>query len=188
MELKTYLLTLVAIVIIALSYIGIPMRNLTPDNIPTADVAADLPFIKNIDYKRYEGLWYEIASLPNALEKNCKCAQSLDALTSQTHFDLHESCLIFGKNITSKSSLAADAPGLGNFTNWNGPISAPYWVIDLDYLYRWVVIGQPSRKGYWIQSRTKTLEQDLVDGLNKKWSGMGFNLSNLEYMDQSCSN
>lgn len=107
---------------------------------------------------------------------------------SSVKFDLHESCLILGKNVTSKSNIVADKPGLGNFTNWNGPLSAPYWVIELDYSYRWVVIGQPSRKGYWIQSRTKHLEQSVVDAINKKWAANGFDLSDLEYMEQTCSN
>jgi apolipoprotein D and lipocalin family protein len=150
------------------------------------ETQADLPFVKNLDYNKFQGLWYEIASKPNAIEKNCKCGQSFDTLKSATYFELQESCMMFGRNITSKSTIVSDAPGLGNFTNHNGPLTAPYWVIDIDYLYRWVVIGQPNRTGYWIQSRTKTMEKDTIDEINNKWASMGFNLSDLEYMDQSC--
>lgn len=139
----------------------------------------DLPFVKNIDFDSMAGRWYEIASKPNIIEKKCTCAQSVDTFYRPTTFHLSESCVVFGKNITSNSTIVADAPGLGNFTNHNGPLSAPYWVIDMDYLYRWMVIGQPSRKGYWIQSRTKTLDKDLVDLINKKWATYGFNLSDL---------
>lgn len=60
-----------------------------------------------MDFKRFMGLWYNIASLPNAIDKNCKCPQSLDTLESPLHINLAESCLIFGKNITSNSKAVA---------------------------------------------------------------------------------
>jgi|JI6StandDraft_1071083.scaffolds.fasta_scaffold59663_5 lipocalin len=41
-------------------------------------VTADLPFIKNIDFYKFQGIWYEIASKPNIIEKKCLCGQSLD--------------------------------------------------------------------------------------------------------------
>lgn len=44
------------------------------------ETAADLEYVRDMDFKRYMGLWYNIASLPNAIEKNCKCPQSFDTL------------------------------------------------------------------------------------------------------------
>ena len=56
--------------------------------------------------------------------------------------------------MTSKSKAVATVDGYGNWTNVNGPLlSAPYWVIKLDANYQWAVIGQPSRKGFWIMNR-----------------------------------
>lgn len=43
---------------------------------------SQLDFVKNMDFKKFMGLWYNIASLPNAIEKNCKCPQSFDTLQS----------------------------------------------------------------------------------------------------------
>ena len=71
--------------------------------------------------------------------------------------------LIFGKNITSNSKAVAKTQGYGDWTNWNGPLSAPYWIIKLDSNYEWVIIGQPSRKGFWIMSRKPTMEKPLLD-------------------------
>jgi lipocalin len=81
------------------------------------------------------GLWYTIAALPNAIEKNCKCAQTFNTLVSDLVVELAESCVIFGKNITSKSKAVATVNGYGNWTNVNGPITAPYWVIKVDENY-----------------------------------------------------
>lgn len=144
--------------------------------------------MKNMDFKRFMGIWYDIASLPNAIEKNCKCPQSLDTLQSDLVIELAESCVMFGKNITSKSKAVATVPGYGNWTNVNGPITAPYWVINLDPNYEWVVIGQPSRKGYWIMSRKPHMDQTLLRSLIDWGAAREFNLKDLEYPDQSCFN
>lgn len=106
-----------------------------------------------MDFQKFMGIWYNIASLPNAIEKNCRCPQTFDTLEEKLTINLAESCLIFGKNITSNSKAVATVNGYGNWTNVNGPLKAPYWVINLDPNYQWAIIGQPSRKGFWIMSR-----------------------------------
>lgn len=123
---------------------------------------SQLDFVKGMNFTRFMGIWYNIASLPNAIEKNCKCPQSLDTLKSELVIELAQSCLIFGKNITSNSKAVATVDGYGNWTNWNGPLSAPYWIINLDPNYQWVVIGQPSRKGFWIMHRKPHMDQSLL--------------------------
>ena len=132
------------------------------------------------------GVWYNIASLPNAIESNCKCAQTSDTLESELVIDLSESCLIFGRNITSKSKVVASVPGYGNWTNWNGPLQAPYWIVNLDPDYQWNIIGQPSRKGFWIMSRKPFMEESLLNSLIEWGKEHGFNLTKLEKEDQSC--
>lgn len=93
---------------------------------------SDLDFVRDIDFHRFMGVWYDIASLPNFIEKGCKCPQSVDTLLEDLVIGLSESCVILGKNITSNSKAVAKTYGYGNWTNWNGPISAPYWIIKLD--------------------------------------------------------
>lgn len=95
------------------------------------------------------------------------------------HIDLSESCMIFGRNITSKSKAIADVKGYGNWTNWNGPLSAPYWILKLDPEYQWTVIGQPSRKGFWIMSRTPTMDKSLLNFLIKWGVDNHFDLTNI---------
>ena len=81
-----------------------------------------MDFVKDMDFKRFMGVWYNIASLPNIIEKDCKCAQSADTLISELVIELSESCLFFGKNVTSKSKAVAKVNGYGNWTNLNGPL------------------------------------------------------------------
>ena len=93
---------------------------------------------------------------------------------------------MLGKNITSKSKAVASVNGAGNWTNWNGPLSAPYWVIKLADDYSWTIIGQPSRKGFWIMSRTPFMDQSLLSNLIRWGQQMGFDLTKIETPDQSC--
>lgn len=124
-----YLLTAIIAATLATAYL---YYQATPVPEEQLNAPSELQFVKNMDFKRFMGIWYVIASMPNALEKNCKCPKTLDTLQSDLVIELAESCLILGKNITSKSKAIATVPGYGNWTSVNGPISAPYWIINLD--------------------------------------------------------
>ncbi len=135
------------------------------------------------------GLWYDIAFKPDFIEKNCKCAQSVNTLVESLVIDLSESCLIFGKNITSKSKAVATIPGYGNWTNFNGPygsVKGDYWIVQIDPDYTWAIIGQPSRKGFWITARDYKMEKSLLDKLIARGKELEFDLSDLVMTDQSC--
>lgn len=149
-------------------------------------IAKDLPFEKNINFTRFMGLWYNIASKPNIIESKCKCAQTVDTLIESLVIELSESCLIFGKNITSKSKAVATIPGYGNWTNVNGPAKADYWVVEMDPDYQWAILGQPSRKGFWIIARNYQIDNALLDKLVARGKQLDFDLSDLEMQDQSC--
>ncbi len=79
--------------------------------------------------------------------------------------ELSESCFIYGKNITSNSKAVATVPGYGNWTNVNGVAHAPYWVVEMDPNYQWAILGQPSRKGFWIIARKYQIEKSLIEKL-----------------------
>ena len=78
---------------------------------------------------------------------------------------LEESCLIFGKNVTSKSKAVATVPHYGNWTNVMGKVTGPYWVVEYDPYYQWAILGQPSRKGFWIIARHFQVDKFLTDKL-----------------------
>jgi lipocalin len=50
------------------------------NDIESLNTKDDLPFAKDIDFPRFMGVWYNIASLPNIIENKCKCAQTVDTL------------------------------------------------------------------------------------------------------------
>ena len=127
---------------------------------------------------------YSIANKPNIIEKFCKCARTTDTLLEPNKIQLSESCLIFGKNITSVSYAIPQAENSGRWTNVQplGPfkVKADYWVLDVAEDYQWSIIGQPSRKGFWIMSRNQYIDEDLYQDLLEKGRNWGFDLSDVE--------
>lgn len=75
-----YLSAAAVAVTLALIYL-VKQNNLMTES--SLSAPAELQFVKNIDFKRFMGVWYDIASLPNAIEKNCRCPQTSDTLQSE---------------------------------------------------------------------------------------------------------
>lgn len=73
-------LALLAAFLVAIA--SISMVTFQKTNEINLDAPSQLDFVKGMDFKRFMGIWYDIASLPNAIEKGCKCPQSLDTLQS----------------------------------------------------------------------------------------------------------
>jgi len=46
-----------------------------------------------------------------------------------------------------------------------GPVKADYWVVEMDPNYQWAILGQPSRKGFWIIARNFQIDKSLMDKL-----------------------
>lgn len=107
---------------------------------------------------------------------------------------LSESCLIFGRNVTSNSWAIPESEESGKWTNVMdifGPlkVKGDYWIIDLDENYQWACVGNPSRKGFWILAREKQIDDSLFNYLMKKAVEKGFDISNIERVDNSnCPN
>jgi len=54
------------------------------------------------------------------------------------------------------------------------PIYGDYWVLDLDPEYRWVLVGEPSRKYAWILARSKNLDVATQEALLTRATALGF--------------
>ena len=41
-------------------------------------------------------------------------------------------------------------------------IGGNYFIIEIDPEYKWVIVGEPCRKNYWILSRERTLDRSFI--------------------------
>lgn len=151
--------------------------------------SAPLPTQDWVDLRRYAGVWYEIARLPNRFQE--KCAGNVAA----TYTLRDDGKVTVVNECRQADGTTTRAEGLARRADANGPASrlevrfAPaflsflpfvwgdYWIVALDRDYRWAVVGEPSRKYLWILSRTRTLDAAVYDRLLAEAAGLGFDVS-----------
>ena len=54
-----------------------------------------------------------------------------------------------------------------------------YWIMELAPDYSYAVIGEPSRKYFWVIARTPTLEEDILQGIIERATANGYDLTTL---------
>lgn len=120
--------------------------------------------VERVDVQKYMGRWYEIARIPNRYQ---------DRLVAVTcDYDLRDNGTIGVVNTgrldridgkERKSTAKAWTVDGANGSQWEvqfiWPLTADYWIIDLDPDYRYAVVGQPCRTHLWILSRTPTMDE-----------------------------
>jgi apolipoprotein D and lipocalin family protein len=150
----------------------------------------DLQVVDQLDLNKYQGLWYEIARLPNSFEKK------LDRVTA--HYSIRPDGKI---KVLNKGYLIRDPSKYKQATGvaWVSdakqpaklkvrffwPFSGKYWVIALDKDYRYALVGDPSRKYLWVLNRTKTLDENIYQQLMNTAREKGFDTSKIIRVNQN---
>lgn len=142
-----------------------------------------------VDIKRYTGLWYEIAKIPNRFQKQC-------AYGTTAEYTLREdgSITVLNRCVKEDGSLD-EAEGLAKFadksTTSRLEVSfvsvlgwrlfwGDYWIIGLDEEYGWAVIGTPDRKYGWVLARNPALPQATMDEVFAILEHNGYERSSFE--------
>lgn len=132
--------------------------------------AQDKPLqtVKQVDLKRYTGLWYEIAKIPNRFQKNCTGKTTAEySLRSDGRINVKNSCDEEGGGRDVAEGVAKIVENSNNsklkvsFFSILGirPVWGDYWIIGLGDSYEYAVVGDPDRKYGWILSRKPELSE-----------------------------
>ncbi len=145
----------------------------------------DLSVVPDVDLKRYQGRWFEIARLPNRFQK--KCAGDVTAtytLRGNQKIRVLNTCRESNGRISKASGTArlrdGNGPAAKLKVTFFGSFSGDYWIIDLDHDYGWAVVGTPNRKYLWILSRTPDLPRATYDRLLARAKFLGFDTRNVQ--------
>ena len=143
-----------------------------------------LEVVRSVDLERYLGTWYEIASYPAWFQRGCT------AVTAE--YSRRDDGLIRVVNSCNKGSLdgklrqstgrAKVVEGSGNAklkVSFFRPFWGDYWIIDLDPEYGWAVVGVPSRKFLWILSRSRSMDEALVQEIASRLPAKGYDPAQL---------
>jgi len=152
-----------------------------------------LKTLKYVDLKKYAGLWYEFAKIPNSFQDQCiKGTTAKYILTEDGEITVINSCIDEEGEIDKTEGLARIVDKKTNaklevsffsIFGWR-PIWGDYWIIGLDENYQWAIVGTPSRKYGWVLSRTPTLDEMTKDKIFSILKEQGYNTKNFEISKQ----
>jgi len=153
----------------------------------------DLVTVQQVDLKKYIGIWYEIAKIPNSFQDQCAYGT-----TAEYKID-EDGDIIVTNSCYDKEGKPDVAEGLAKVVDKNTkaklevsffsilgirPIWGDYWIIGLDENYQWAVVGTPSRKYGWILSRTPSLPDDTIKEIFSLLKAQNYNLADFEMSEQ----
>jgi apolipoprotein D and lipocalin family protein len=149
----------------------------------------DMEVVKNVDLERYQGRWYEIASMPSSFQpKNGTNTRATYRLKpdQQTIDVLNETWVKGKRGYIHGTAWKADpsSPDAKLKVRFYVPpflplvpVTGDYWVLALDEDYQWALIGQPSRKYLWVLSRTPELSEETYQKLLEQAKNEGYDVS-----------
>lgn len=151
----------------------------------TAPAAPALKTVDQVDLIRYQGLWYEVASIPASFQK--KCVGNVTAeykILPGGLVEVINSCeLASGEKNVAEGRAKVTNPEQNSklkvtfvkLVKWIFAFGGDYWIIDLEENYNYVVIGHPERTFGWILSRTPTLPDETLRGIQSRLEEQGYN-------------
>jgi len=125
-----------------------------------------LKTVPYVDLQKYQGLWYEIASIPQFFSPIGTTNTTAMYKINNGYVDvINKSCFngqnlqIYGKAISTDSSNSKLKVDFGNGR------MGDYWIIILDKNYLYSVVTDPSKNTLFILSRTKNIDPSLLQKL-----------------------
>lgn len=150
--------------------------------------APPLDVAQNVDLGRFQGKWYEVASLPRTTQADCYGTTAFYAPQSDGSFQFVNQCSVgspTGPTRTASMTATVPDPSVpAKLALDIGGFSGAYWIVEVGADYEYAVIGHPSRSYLWILSRTPTLDPATVQGIVDRAQGNHFDTTKLQYTPQ----
>ena len=149
--------------------------------------------VKYVDLKKYAGLWYEVAKIPNSFQDHCvKGTTAKYILMEDGEIKVINSCIDEDGEVDDADGLARIVDKKSNaklevsfvsFLGWR-PFWGDYWIIGLDENYQWAIVGTPSRKYGWVLSRKPKLDETTMNNIFNIIKNQGYDPKKFEISKQ----
>lgn len=139
---------------------------------------------KQVDLKRYMGLWYEIARMPQGFQKDCVMATAEYTMDGDSDkINVLNTCITkSGEIIKGKASAYSCSDNNSKLkVNFSQFFSWPYWILDVADDYSWAVIGGPCVDTAWILARGEEMEAGSLDKRIRFLEEKGYDTSRLVF-------
>lgn len=144
--------------------------------------------VPQVDLDRYTGKWYEIASYPMYFQRKCLGDTTAQYTAREDgRIDVLNRCRS-AKGFDEADGIATVVPDSGNArlrVSFFWPFKGDYWIIGLDPLYRWAVVGSPDRKYLWILARSPEMSAMRLEEALAAARAQGYDLKELRYTEQN---
>jgi lipocalin len=145
--------------------------------------------VKNIDFDKFSGIWYEIARLPNKHEKELVEVTSTFTRTGDGGYTVENSGYKGsrgGKRTRVKGEVSIPDPKVA------GAMKVKIWFLNIDYKvidvdkknYDYALISTDSKKYLWIMSKRPVMNQEQYNTLVDSARDKGFEVDQLEMVQQ----
>lgn len=149
-----------------------------------------LKVVTGVDLQRYQGKWYEIASMPSRFQpKNGKNTTATYTLRPDGSVHVLNETWLDSKHASIEGTAWKIDPNSDEaklkVRFWVPPflpiipVNGDYWIMLLDPDYRWALVGQPSRKYLWVLSRTPQLSEEVYSEMMSHAEKEGYDISQL---------
>ncbi|MCZ2498032.1 hypothetical protein GN316_14805 [Xylophilus sp. Kf1] len=159
------------------------------------DAGAPVTSVKNVDWQRYGGQWYELARLPNSFQR--KCVGDVSAQYSagnEGRIQVINSCRrddgAIDSAVGEARKVAAEEGRLKvrfapSWLSWLPLVWGDYWVLAIDDGYQTALVGTPDREYLWLLSRTPQRSSADIEPWLMRAASMGFDISRVMLTTQS---
>ena len=142
-----------------------------------------------LDLNRFMGDWYVLANIPTFVEKGAHNAIENYVLKEDGSvaitFTFHKDG--FDGELKTLKMTGTVVEGTGN-AEWKvspfWPLRFPYYTIDLDPDYRWVIVATPNRGYLWIMAREPSLPEPQLAELIERMVARGFKREEIQIVPQ----
>ena len=143
----------------------------------------ELKTVAHVDLERYLGKWYEIARYDHSFERGCSEVEAIYTKRDDGMIGVLNRCFIKENNKTKeahgRAKVADEETNSKLKVTFFWPFYGNYWIVMLGSQYEYAVIGEPSRKYFWILSRTKELEHSTQEKILSQMASLGYDKSQL---------
>lgn len=136
--------------------------------------------VPSVDLKRYSGLWYEIARLPNEFEKDSYNVTA-EYLLKDGYIEVINSSVRKDGTINKVVGIAKakDSSNAKLDVTFFWPFSGEYNIIDIDESYEYSVVCGSDTSYLWILSRKPKIDKNTLSDILEKLTQ--FDTSSLIY-------
>jgi apolipoprotein D and lipocalin family protein len=154
-------------------------------NLLSKDIPKGATAVQPFDKERYLGLWYEIARLPNSIEKNISKLTELYSLNDDGTMQVITKGYNYKKDkwteIEGKIKFAG-SEDIGMLkVSYFGPAYANYNVLAIDENYKYALVSGSGLDFLWLLSKEQAIPENIKTQFIDKAKSIGFAVEKLEW-------